>query len=318
MYVTADRLSRSFTAKPGFRNVKQRSYLVHEAADDAVDADIIECDGLPVLGENYADPDDADNVLVCGGLAGRPLEKTPAGWLWKVDANFETHPCYLPVKVNAYTSHKMEPQHFDLDGELIVNSARDMYDPTPEEDLPLTRLEIVNRWQYSEWDPDAIESYARRKNSLGLALAFRDPSGRKRGYGTYPAGTIFMSDLRATMADDPVQHVVVSYCLEIDPEGWTVILPDLGPRCYDKKDDTLGPYRGDHGVLYGGKVLLDGDGYAADVQNPGEGGITVVTKEFNLIDEADFRDLKMFSWGSDRYPDGKYPPIPWPKAKDVK
>lgn len=269
-------------------------------------------EGLPEFGDRIADQ------WICSSMRGQTHPELEG--VAQVTVDYTIDPVMQPIIVNIFTSHKTMAAwkarggktaggRTIEDGEQILNSAGDPYNPPLTWEKPLIRVEIVKRMANQDFDASWITDYAKHVNSTAFPIQYTDGNNHAINLGTYEKHTVFLSEIRAPELYEPYYHRQVTYCLEIDQDTWSKKVPDMGPRCW--RADPNGKLRlvlprSEDGAFYSGAALLDGTGKqlkppARDDGTPesyNNQDSAFKENEFDVIGEAELRSLQMFDWGS--------------------
>jgi hypothetical protein len=267
--------------------------------------------GLPVLG--MLD----DSGWVCNSLEARldpDLESFAA-----VVAQWTLDPIFLPIEISWYTSHdtraawkqqqpfgendpnRADPYLATEHSERIVNRAGDLYSPPLTYDRPLIRMEVVRRYRNEEFVPNVITDFCFHKNSNKFYLQYTDGNGHVLDLGVFPAGSMYLADVRAPEVFEPYYHKQVTWSFEIDYDLWLKRVPNIGPRCtlagLSASDPRYGkpfPPRDPNGALLNGLALLDRDGHQLQpTGNPPRLENGIIDLVFNVVGTADFNLLNL-------------------------
>jgi hypothetical protein len=128
----------------------------------------------------------------------------------------------------------------------IRNSAGDRYNPPVQYDVPLERIEVIQRASLKWHDTGVVpggsgpgtaftgnwDKYLKRWNETDYTITQTDPDNSDNtSTRTFPAGTLLLLDKRAPLVKEPYFHRVMTCIFLYDPDLWCHRLPDMGPRC---------------------------------------------------------------------------------------
>ncbi len=179
---------------------------------------------------------------------------------------FPENPLNHPVKIS-WGENRFEQTCFeDRNGDPVVNSAGDYFDPPISIDDSRPTLRIVRN---------------ERSYSPTYALSWKDTINTDTFYG-FPPGTVKMSTPLGDLEYNPVCgfYYVITYQFEINPDGWKKQILDQGMRQIDSgvKQKILD----DKGEEINSPALLDGAGTRLPT------GGTPVALTFEVYAEADY------------------------------
>lgn len=191
------------------------------------------------------------------------------------------NPTNRPARVRWTTTQFTKPIYQDINGEPIVNSATDYFDPPIEIDA--SRFSIVIEKNLS-FVPSWVLTYANTINSTAFSM---------QGL-TVPAKTAKMSELaiselqREQTAGGTVDFYTLTFRLELataDEVDWTLRVLDQGLHQFDRAENKTP-------ILVDGEpakqpVLLNGNGIAIENPEPAD----AVFLEFDGYVERDFSVL---------------------------
>ena len=237
---------------------------------------------IPLLGTPYPD----DFRAYCTKRSGRRIDETRLVWEVTVDYEFkidepQSTPLAEPVKFRWASGIYTKAVIKDKDGNAIVNSAGDYFDPPPEiEDVRWT----VNIQANLSSIPLAILSYAGAINSDPYTIdGVPVESGKSRIIGL---------DIGDVQEKDDIKFRTVTMVIEFREEGFKLSELDQG---YRRKTTDDPPKLVD--ILIedeeGGRnrpsapMLLDGNGEVLSDPTPE----TAVFMEFDVYPEFDFTTL---------------------------
>jgi hypothetical protein len=229
-----------------------------------------------------AHPDQANTYLVSIGVtaSGETADDdgTPAR-LWTVDLEYGTlaagvvpgGPLAQPPRWSLTPYPVEEPAYVDFDGQPILNSAGDPFNP------PLTyeRLKYTFTVTRNEASPD-----------LGTILALSNKVNAADWliFAAQTAKTLPI-EVPAAEFDNETSTLFypMKYSWDIDPNTWKVKVLNQGFR--ELKSGKLVQVMGDDGEPVNDPVLLDEDGLKLDYPVD---DTSIVFKEFQLLETADF------------------------------
>lgn len=185
---------------------------------------ILAVSGLPVKGD--AHPEKTSAILVEPELEQNEDVLT----LWYYTARYSTkqqtreYAAYdaQRTKGGIKSSFKMIPAFYDARGYPLVNKADDLYEG-------LTRKRRTRRYNVTH-NFDEVPNWF-----FDLSDTINNASITIHG-ATYPAGCALLTDI--DMPDEPQRdqngdlYWPVTYAIEIDPDGYFIVLPNKGPHEY--------------------------------------------------------------------------------------
>ena len=184
---------------------------------------------------------------------------------------FPENPLNHPIKISWGENRFDQVVFEDINGNPVVNSAGDYFDPPVTCDDSRPTLRIVRN------EPTYIPQYA---------LTWKDTTNLDTFYGFAP-GTVKMSTPLGELDYNPICgfYYIVTYQFEINPNGWAKQILDQGMRQ----------------IVSGSKTnILDDDGtpITAPIPLKGNGkklvtGGTPVALTFNVYQQSDFSQLNL-------------------------
>jgi len=213
-----------------------------------------------------AHPNDA--AAICTGRTARRIDASRLVWevtvdyAWApTDAEDEPDPLNRDPLIRWTSQLVSKPIIKDIDGDAVVNSAGDYFDPPPEAEFPRWNVNI--QWNATEV-PSAILQYPGMVNSSGITIdGVSVAAERARVVGL---------DIGELQVENGVEYRVISVVLEVrhaDDYGFDLELLDQGYRIKDGDElkDILIEDEDGNKNRPSSPVLLDGSG--AKLTDPG-------------------------------------------------
>lgn len=192
-----------------------------------------------------------------GGKGGNPKE--------------EPNPTARPPQINYSSVKRQRPLEKDTDGNPVVNSAGDPFDPPLTYEEVLTGMTITANWLF--FDPNLISAFTNAVNSTGWWGA--------------AAKTWRCADLGASLEyEQGLFFYKVTGKFEYKSDKWNPVkVLNIGHRALDptNPDGYLRITDGQGGTLARG--LLDADGFQLDA------GLDPTYQEYTVYGSADFNTL---------------------------
>jgi hypothetical protein len=257
---TEDYAARTATNDMGKRTY-QRAWIVLTTSrnDDAYT--VGSASGLPVIGNTH--PSDAN--AYCQSLQVQPI----SGWrVWRVTASYSTErqlntsPTSDPAVITWNTEQFQRVAVFDNDGDLIVNSAGDPFDPPLMMDdsrrvvTIQKNLAVVPTWILDY--QDAVNSDAFTVDGVSIGIGKAKMQNVSVGPVERRSSTAFRT---------------VNFTIHLQRDGWALQPLDAGFREFVTTDSVPNPElknilnRGDQQPV-AAPVPLDGSGKALDNPSP--------------------------------------------------
>jgi hypothetical protein len=213
---------------------------------------IFDADGLPVIGDPmrtaFTNPV-TGQPLVLYYVEAAPRTVDPEDTV-NITYTLQEDPTGRAIRVNQFSTHKMEAVWKDDSGGLVANMAGTPYIPGLQRARGIIRLEITKWYAVSDWYNTGfdITQYEDHLNDSDFQVQWIDGNGNSQETVVWPAGTVYLDDIRAPMVDEPYQHVQVSFMFLIDTledagpwanttsppfgtfVGWCKRLPNMGPQ----------------------------------------------------------------------------------------
>jgi hypothetical protein len=164
-------------------------------------------------------------------------------------SNFPKNPLQWPPKITGGTTKFERPCDQDVNGDAILNSAGDYFDPPLSIDD--SRIAIKIQVSVARFDPSIIDTY---KDAISADTFFgRDP-------GTWKvAGISFDLEYNMDCGTPDGFYYVVTWEFEYRSEGWETQILDQGLKILDGSDNLVVATDA-NGKDLTSPVLLDGDG----------------------------------------------------------
>jgi hypothetical protein len=241
---------------------------------------ILSVPGVPRRGDVFACEDGTfDSGARCTEVSCRPTPEAP--WRWEVTAKYSTdasstevidNPLLRPSRQSWDDAEATEVAEEDRDGNAVVNSAGDAFDPPRQKQVSWSVLTVVKN--QAEYDHMEMLQY---KNKVNAELWFGVPPGWAK-----------VKKISGKDNDDNgFYYWEVTYVIEIKEGGWGEQILDQGYREYNEAGDGWKYILNDTGSQVTRPALLDGFGYElAKGEDP-------VFLEFNFYEEIDFTDLDL-------------------------
>lgn len=230
-----------------------RVFLV--VTDDPLDgAQLVrQATGVPSIGDLYVTETESDDTCVCVSVDPNQDGEDPRKWTVTCEYTDETkeNPVDEPARKTWGSTARRVPLERDLDGDPIVNSANEPFDPPPEDEeydltLTITRNEAT-------FDPLTIRAYQNKVNDA----EFFD----------FPAGEVKCNEIVASDQErDDEAFVQVTYKFQIREGGWQLELLDQGFRQLDGA--AVVNILDERGQFLTKPTLLDGNGHATEPGDP--------------------------------------------------
>jgi hypothetical protein len=250
----------TITAKAIRKGAKQvrtysRTYKVRTSDGATSEIDILAASGVPAFGSAHpADPtaflSDKSLSLHKNGL--RPIWHVACEWTNDTDKAMSKSPIYpeTPAKISGAWEQEIVPVEVDLNGDPIVNTAGDPFDPPVTEPKPIPTLTIQVNLASGDFSESWMEQFFNAVNA--------------DTYRGKPAGTVLVQDINFTQEiwtnDDGVDitYYAVNIKLAYNKDGWQ---PSILSQGYRKKDGaSLTHIRDKEGRDISAPVPLDEDG----------------------------------------------------------
>jgi hypothetical protein len=239
---------------------------------------------LPVaIGQKYSLADglgatvESDPGAFVQGIEVRATEED--GCQWECSATYgaydatqlPSNPVDWPLRISHSFAKFESVADEDTDGNAILNSAGDYFDPpvTRDDSRPILRIQRNEK----EFDPDT-------------AFKYKDAVNKDPFFGADP-GTVKCADIQAELSfnNDVGWFYACTYEFEYNPDGWEKQILDMGLKYLDATD-TLVPVM-EKGIPATSPVLLDGGGgILASGDDP-------VFLKFKVYPEVDFAPLNL-------------------------
>lgn len=246
----------------------RRSYRARSTAGES-EAEVLDAVVVALGDVGSAHPDDASASVQSIQVSCQSRDGTD----WSVEVEYgpirpgESSPLLEEPEVDWGLAAYQRIADADRDGNPIVNSAGDPYDPplTRDDSRPLLTI-VRNEATYSPL----------------LADAYRDTVNLATFFGA-PAGTVKCKSITAKRAWSPLVaggfYWVVTYLFEFNRDGWTSRPLDIGYRRLDGANRR--------------QILIDGQPATSPVPLDGAGGVLTpgdppVFLAFELYPEADY------------------------------
>jgi hypothetical protein len=186
---------------------------------------------------------------------------------------FPENPLNHPIKITFGANRFEKPAEEDVDGNAVLNSAGDYFDPAATMDDSRSTLRVVRNEQYYD------ERYA---------TVWRDKVNESNWNG-YAPGTVKILPITSEMEYSGVCgfYYVVQYEFEINSDGWKKRILDQGLRVLDSGTGNQKLAHDENGQPATSPVLLDGNGGQLEV------GDSPVYLEYQVYQEIDFGPLNL-------------------------
>lgn len=296
MILTVRRLtSREGDANENGIRTYSTDYLVETNSAAEPEASVGSAAGLPGVGS----PHPSDPTARCNGLKLKQRD-SPFSHLWDVTATYTnepmspaavaalsptpTNPLTAPSKVSFRSKHHEVPFTEDRDGDPVVNSAGDAFEPPGNKDATRWTIHIVKNYTAI---PSTLGDYQDKVNDGAVVLgglSVPDECAKINVDGINP------------VISNGVSYVEVSFVIEVRFEGWgqtyiqqgfneKVGTPGVRKKCYIKGVEVTNP------------VPLDATG--AMIVDPTPADI-VRTDPFHPYPKIDFAPLNLPTtiWGN--------------------
>jgi hypothetical protein len=249
------------------------------------------------IGTPYEVLDPADGVTVLESDDAASCQEISAasasddGYSWDVTvsygplggeaATFPANPLEWPVEFALQSAQDRKPADEDRDGNPVLNSAGDAFDPPPEIDFSRIVFEVTRN--EATFSPVLAQTWKHTVNDAVFSIAGEN----------YAAGTVLIQDI---VAGKPLFHPDagwywrITYKFEVKPEGWKKKILDQG-----MKEIVAGAKRAmkdSQGQPISSPELLDGLGVKLAA------GGTPVFLEFDLYPESNFSLLALSFTGT--------------------
>lgn len=234
--------------------------------------------GLPVLGDAF--PTDVSAFV--RRRKARRLDSTRL--VWEVDIEYEfgleALPENDPAIIRWTSSLERVPAIKDINGEAIVNSAGDYFDPPPEKDLPIWTISI----QFNASSiPTAIISYAGSVNDGAITIDGMSVAAEQ--------AKIVGLDIGERQERNDIEFRTITLSIAVADDGdsslnWDLSLLDQGFRIKDGTDlkDILIEDEDGNKNRPSCPVLLDGNGAKLTDPSPS----TAVFMDYEVTQKLDF------------------------------
>ena len=230
--------------------------------------------GLTIPARGEAHPDKA--TALCHRRKVTKIEERTNAWRveceYTTDASFgaaATPPLSRPWEFSFRTAKLQKPVFIDRDGDQIVNSAGDPFDPLPE--LEFSENSVVLVRNEASYNPAQTAEYENTVNDADVDL-----DGE-----TYAAGMLFMESIQAErIVEDTTTYYRVTYIIRVADNDWQLHLIDVGYRYVVAGDLYKIVDASNSEVTQPQK--LDGSGAIADPLDP------PVVRNFDVRQETDW------------------------------
>lgn len=287
MTATRDAGSREIEKAPSGSGwyTASETWTVHGVTSSDTRVDVVNCSDLPNIGTSY-------DGMVCSSRRARETDKSST---WKVEVHYKSTvpglpspsgywttelPSERPINKQWNTIHYDKAVEKDLNGDPIVNSAGDPFDPPLVEDFP--RIGLVVTRSETDFDPQIIKYYS-NKISTDSFLGFLPGEARCVEINADPY-------YENGESGHTVRYVFEFDCQTYAPAGgrWVHELLDAGGRYLDDYN-VLQVATDDEGVKHGGVILLDGMGKKL----PSDGSEPAQYKNYETKDKVAFGPLNI-------------------------
>lgn len=204
---------------------------------------------LPALGSSYpSDPGAKLKEL-------NPKGDSKSKLLWYVTGQYETmpineNPLDDPIKISWSTKSFQRPYVEDRDGQAIMNSAGDPYDPPAEGDDDIWEVKVTRNLPAV---PSWVLLYRNTVNSDPITL-----DGIPVAVGKAKLAAISIGEWQYR---NDTAFRVLTMTIQVKDQGWSKRLLDSGMRERDAFDSTRRAPIMDRGKKVSHPVPLDGTGY---------------------------------------------------------
>lgn len=235
---------------------------------------ILAPDGITVLEE--------DTTSFCQDISCTVASQADDGCQWDVTLKygpfggeaqvFPENPLDHPLVLSWGSARFEETAEADRDGNAILNSAGDYFDPPPTRDDSRIILKIVRN--ESTFSPTLAQTWKNTVNDADWTVANE----------TFPANTVKVIDITGELSYNAKcgYYWPVTYEFEINPDTWTRKILDQGMRARNPGTGKLVAVLDEKGQSVSSPVLLDGAGSQLTTGND------PVFLEFELCPESDF------------------------------
>ena len=242
-------------------------------------------------------------ILLCRSVSAKQDERAPLKWIVTAEYSGEpisipdqqsfVPPLQRPAVIRRRKNKYMKALDKDVDGDAIVNSAGDPFDPPPETPRGRPLITISKNVGFI---PPGLSTYGDGINSLPFMC-----QGETFDQYTARIDDWDMSELK-TETDPtgvPWQYYVFTWSFEIDTEeGWKGSLLDCGFRERRAGGDGISKFN----ILdqatppnpVSSPALLDGNGYSLVSQGIVESADNAVYLPFDFYYETDFNQFPLF------------------------
>lgn len=226
--------------------------------------DVLAADAADALASGGIDQQGTTHPLDASLVADQPVAKCVGPKFWQVTGNYKpaNQPQGTPTtkpKVRWRRGTSSQPFDRDPDGNPILNSAGDLFDPSPEKEVGDRFFSVVRLERF--YDLAKAEKFEDTVNDADFIFlkAYQFQKGQVRVESILPTGEYFYD----------ATAVEIEYAFAVRRDGWKWRLIDQGRRGWytdgadnkNKKAEIFGP----DGTQVSSDILLDGGGAPFDL-----------------------------------------------------
>lgn len=222
----------------------RRAWLAHTTSRFVEEWQILEYGWTNgILPVPFASVLETQPLLLCRSVSPSQQRESPQHWIIVAEYSSEPmtqqkreeqqypNPLNRPARIRWNSAKYNKPCIYDTDGNLILNSAGDPYDPPPEIDQSRWTATIQKNVAAV---PQVIIDYTDAINESPFTI-----QGVSVGPKVAKIMSIEISDSQFAQAGgDEIEYVTFTYALEFRPETWQLKLLDQGYRQKDPNDST--------------------------------------------------------------------------------
>lgn len=231
--------------------------------------------GIPALFSPYSTPNYSDPQSRLTDI--RPYQSTESPKVWEVTCEYtgRTNPLTDPPVIQWGSDTDQRIAELDINGQAVLNSAGQFFDPPPEVDHDLPTLTITRN--EATVSPANIIAYQNAINTDSLSIA---------GLAVTP-GQAKIKITSTSQSDDSLAWWQTVYTIQFERDGWARKILDQGRYQVSGSGGGLTPCVDKDGNAVDDPVPLDGHGKQLADPSP----LTAVYLTFDLKKELSFAAL---------------------------